>query len=65
MNNFKVGEIVIYKKHNADVYEIGVIKRLTEKGAFVLYHLGDTGALTPYDYLKKIENEHLLKFLIR
>lgn len=59
MNNFKVGEYVIYV--NGDRYEIGRIKRLTENGAFICYHEGETAAKTPYDHMYKLINGYMIK----
>lgn len=55
-DDFKVGEYVIYKYSNMDLYEIGRIKELRDNGAFVAYHDGDTGAMTPYDLMHKLLN---------
>ena len=54
MNEFKVGEYIIYV--NGDRYEIGKIKRITETGAFVWYHDGETAAKTPFDCMHKLAN---------
>lgn len=59
MNEFKVGEYIIYR--NGDTYELGRIKSLCENGAFVAYHEGETGAKTPYDLMHKIVNEYTIK----
>ena len=44
---FKNKDYIIYV--NGDSYELGRIKRITEDGAFVAYHEGETGAKTPFD----------------
>lgn len=59
MNNFKVGEYIIYV--NGERYELGRIKRLTENGAFVCYHEGETAAKTPYDLMHKLINGFTIK----
>lgn len=59
MKNFKVGEYIIYI--NGDRYELGRIKRLTEDGAFICYHEGETAAKTPYDHIHKLINGFTIK----
>jgi len=59
MDNFKVGEYIIYV--NGDRYELGRIKRLTEDGAFICYHEGETAAKTPYDLMHKLVNGFAIK----
>lgn len=58
-SEFKEGEYIIYQ--NGDSFEIGKIKRLTDDGAFVYYHDGDTAALTPFDCMHKIVNAYTIK----
>ena len=58
MSNFKVGEYIIYR--NGDRYELGKIKRITDDGAFVYYHGGDTAAKTPFSHMHKLANEYLI-----
>lgn len=58
MNKFKVGELIIYQ--NGDRFEIGKIKRLTEDGAFVWYHSGDTASKTPFDCMHKLTNAYCI-----
>ena len=59
MDEFKIGEYIIYV--NGDRYEIGRIKSLTENGAFVAYHSGETGAKTPYDMMHKLVNSYCIE----
>ena len=59
MNEFKVGEYIIYV--NGDRYEIGKIKRITETGAFVWYHEGETAAKTPCDCMHKLINAYCIE----
>jgi len=59
MNEFKVGEYIIYV--NGDRYEIGKIKRITETGAFVWYHDGETAAKTPFDCMHKLINAYCIE----
>lgn len=65
MNNFKVGELVIFigKTHDGEIYsiEIGKIKRLCKDGAFVYYHKGDTSAKTNYSDLYKLKNSYVIE----
>ena len=53
---FKENELIIYK--NGDRFEIGKINRLTEDGAFVWYHSGETAAKTPYHCMHKLINSY-------
>ena len=59
MTDFKVGEYIVYQ--NGDRYEIGRIKRITDDGAFVWYHEGETAAKTPFDCMHKIVNGNTIK----
>lgn len=59
MKDFKVGEYIIYI--NGDRYELGRIKRLTEDGAFICYHEGETAAKTPFDHIHKLTNGFTIK----
>lgn len=59
MNDFKVGEYIIYV--NGSRYEIGRIKSLHPDGAFVAYHEGETGAKTPYYLMHKLINGHCIR----
>ena len=59
MKDYSVGEYIIYR--NDDKYELGRIKSLQENGAFVAYHEGETGALTPYDRMHKLINRYCIK----
>lgn len=56
--DFKPGEYVVYV--NGDTYQIGRVKRLNSRGAFVFYHAGDTPASTPFDNLFKLENGYCI-----
>lgn len=58
-DKFEVGEFIIYV--NGDQYEIGRIKSLRERGAFVYYHEGDTASLTPYECMHKLINGYTIK----
>lgn len=58
MKDFKENEVIIYQ--NGDRFEIGRIKRLTEDGAFVYYHSGDTASKTPYDCMHKLINNYCI-----
>ena len=59
MNNFKIGEYIIYV--NGDQYQLGRVKSLRADGAFVCYHAGDTAAKTPYDHMHKLDNGYCIK----
>lgn len=59
MEEFEVGEYIIYV--NGDRYELGRIKRLTEGGAFICYHEGETAAKTPFDLMHKLINGFTIK----
>lgn len=56
---FHPGEYIIYQ--NGDTYQIGRIKSLTEGGAFVWYHEGETAAKTPLRCMHKLENAYAIK----
>lgn len=64
MENFKIGEHVLFIKKNPDgeIYtiEIGRIKKMCKDGAFVYYHTGETAAKTNYSDLYKIKNEYAI-----
>ena len=55
---FKVGQLVIYNRHQSKHFEIGKIKSIKNGFARVYYHSGDTTALTPLDLLYPISNEY-------
>lgn len=57
--SIKENDIVVYKKSD-DTVQIGKVKRLAERGAFVYYSTGDTASLTPYDLLMKVENAYCI-----
>ena len=57
---FKEGELIIYQ--NGDRFEIGKIKRITEDGAFVWYHEGETAAKTPFDCMNKLVNAYAILY---
>ena len=59
MDEYSVGEYIIYR--NGEKYELGRIKSLREDGAFVAYHEGETGALTPYSNMHKLINRYCIK----
>ena len=58
-DKFTVGEFIVYV--NGDQYELGRIKSLRERGAFVYYHEGDTASLTPYASMHKLINAYTIK----
>ncbi len=57
--DFKPDDLIIY--HNGDNYEIGRIKRVTNDGAFVWYHEGETASKTPFDCMYKLRNAYTVK----
>ncbi|MBQ7436076.1 MAG: hypothetical protein IJV30_01975 [Oscillospiraceae bacterium] len=59
MTDFKVGEYIVYQ--NGERFEIGKIKRITNDGAFVWYHEGETAAKTPFDCMHKLVNGFTIK----
>lgn len=59
MEEFKAGEYIIYQ--NGERFEIGKIKRITNDGAFVWYHEGETAAKTPFDCMHKLVNGFTIK----
>ena len=58
MKDFKVGEYIVYQ--NGDRFELGKIKRITDDGAFVYYHEGDTAAKTPFSCMRKLVNGYVI-----
>ena len=56
--DWKPGELIVYQ--NGDRFEIGKIKRITEDGAFVWYHEGETAAETPFDCMHKLVNAYAI-----
>ena len=56
--DWKPGELIVYQ--NGDRFEIGKIKRITEDGAFVWYHEGETAAKTPFDCMHKLVNAYTI-----
>lgn len=65
INNFKIGELVVFigKDHDGKIYsvEIGKIKKLCKDGAFVNYHTGETAAKTNYSDLYKLKNYYVIE----
>ena len=63
----KPGDVVVYfRDPDAGInsaLEIGVVKRVTDDGAFVAYHVGDTCSKTPFKNLAKVGNGVALKGL--
>lgn len=59
MRDLKTGDYIIYV--NGDRYELGRIKSITEDGAFVAYHEGETGAKTSFDLMHKLINDFCIK----
>ncbi|MBO6269428.1 MAG: hypothetical protein J6N19_09850 [Clostridium sp.] len=59
MVEFKEGEYIVYQ--NGERFEIGKIKRITNDGAFVWYHEGETAAKTPFDCMHKLVNGFTIK----
>ena len=57
--DFKIGEYIVYI--NGDRFELGRIKSITEDGAFVAYHDGETGAKTSFDLMHKLINGYCIK----
>ena len=55
---FKENELILYK--NGDTYQVGMIKRLCDDGAFVWYHSGDTASKTSYQNMFKISNSYCI-----
>ena len=59
MGDLRTGDYIIYV--NGDRYELGRIKSITDDGAFVAYHNGETGAKTPFDLIHKLKNAYCIK----
>lgn len=64
-NDFSIGDYVVYTDGFSFSYEIGRIKSFNDDKtmAFVAYHEGETGALTPLDKLYKLRNQHVITSL--
>ena len=58
MNEFHEGDYVIYVC--GDRYQIGLIKRVVDDGAFVWYHEGDTASKTPFAMMHKLDNAYAI-----
>ena len=58
MNEFHAGDYVIYVC--GDRYQIGLIKRIVDDGAFVWYHEGETASKTPFVMMHKLENAYII-----
>lgn len=58
MNEFHEGDYVIYVC--GDRYQIGMIKRIVDDGAFVWYHEGDTASKTPFAMMHKLDNAYVI-----
>ena len=58
MNEFREGDYVIYVC--GDRYQIGLIKRIVDDGAFVWYHEGETASKTPFAMMHKLDNAYLI-----
>ena len=58
MIDFKEGEYIVYQ--NGDRFELGLIKRVVNDGAFVWYHDGSTAAKTPFDCMHKLINGYTI-----
>lgn len=56
MTDYKPGEAVLYKTPGSEDYQLGIVKRVTDRGCFVYYHTGDTAAMTGFSNLRKIQN---------
>ena len=59
MPDYKPGEYIIYQ--NGDCFELGKIKRVTDDGAFVYYHEGDTASKTPFSSMHKPAKAYTIK----
>ena len=56
------GDLVAYRRHaDAASVEIGVVKRVTGRGAYVAYGTGDTCALTPWSCLMGVDTDKAAK----
>lgn len=57
-DDWSIGEFIIYR--NGEKYELGRIASLTEDGAFVCYHNGETAAKTSYEDMHKLINAYTI-----
>lgn len=61
---FAPGDLVVYSRDGGDHFELGVVKRVVDDGAFVWHHTGDTAAKTPWRCLHKVDNAYAARSLI-
>ena len=64
---YQPGDFVLYFRKPGDRdsdIELGVVKRVTEHGCYVAYHLGDTCAMTPFQHLRPLKNDYAVKGLL-
>lgn len=52
----RAGDLILYR--NGDSFELGLVKRVTDTGAFVYYSDGDTASKTPFDCIHRIVNSY-------
>ena len=55
---YSPGDVVLYKRPDSEHYELGIVKSVDSRGAFVWYHMGDTAAKTNFADLRRISNEY-------
>lgn len=64
MIEYKPGDAVIYLRgDNSGEVELGIVKRVTDRGCFVRYHMGDTAAHTPFEFLQPIKNSYAFNII--
>ena len=51
------GDFVEYKK--GDHIELGVVKSVTDRGAYVWYNIGGTAVMTPFRLINKINEKEI------
>ena len=64
---YQPGDFVLYIRNPGDQdsdIELGVVKRVTETGCYVAYHLGDTCAHTPFQHLRLLKNYYAVQGLL-
>ena len=58
------GDIIAYQRRGSQHFEIGLVKRVVDDGAFVYYMQGETAAKTPFDCICNIQNQTMFESMV-
>lgn len=58
------GDIIAYQRRGSQHFEIGLVKRVVDDGAFVYCMQGETAAKTPFDCICKIQNQNMFESMV-